>query len=221
MLSTRPATTAPGKARSRGFTLVELVIAMAIFAILLAMGLPAYHDWAIRSKIRVTAETMLTGLVLARDQALQRNSQVQFSLTNTLAAGCSLGNTYKNWIVSVDDPDGLCNVAPSDTVDPRIIQKRAYEEGDKANLVGVTALNTTGGAADNISFTGLGRQMLTDASGAALNSISRIDISYPSEGTCIVDGGAIRCLRIQITPGGDARLCDPDPTIAATDPRYC
>jgi hypothetical protein len=31
----------------------------------------------------------------------------------------------------------------------------------------------------------------------------------------------MRCLRIVITPGGGARMCDPTPTIVAPDPRAC
>jgi type IV pilus assembly protein PilA len=39
------------KARSHGFTLIELMIAIAIVAILVAMAVPAYNDYTIRAKI--------------------------------------------------------------------------------------------------------------------------------------------------------------------------
>jgi len=38
-------------ARSKGFTLIELMIAIAIVAILMAMAVPAYKDYTIRAKI--------------------------------------------------------------------------------------------------------------------------------------------------------------------------
>ena len=38
-------------AGSKGFTLIEIMIAIAIVAILVAMAVPAYHDYTIRSKI--------------------------------------------------------------------------------------------------------------------------------------------------------------------------
>ena len=39
------------QAGSKGFTLIEIMIAIAIVAILIVMAVPAYHDYTIRSKI--------------------------------------------------------------------------------------------------------------------------------------------------------------------------
>ena len=36
---------------SKGFTLIELMIVIAIIAILLALAIPAYQDYTIRSKV--------------------------------------------------------------------------------------------------------------------------------------------------------------------------
>ena len=51
--------------------------------------------------------------------------------------------------------------------------------------------------------------------------MTQLSISNPTGGTCEhVDGGNMRCLRIDISLGGEARMCDPAVT-DATDPRKC
>lgn len=201
-----------------GFTLIELMVAVAILGVLLALGMPAYQDWASRSKVRVAGEGLIGGLVTARNQALQRNSQVHFYLTNNLTASCALSNSGQSWVVSMADPAGQCNAAPSDTTDPRIIQSRAGNEG--SSRVVIAATNASSAAANRLIFTGLGRIQTTDAGGADTNPIATIDVSYPTGGTCQHAGGTVRCLRVQITTGGEARLCDPA-VVDANDPRIC
>jgi type IV fimbrial biogenesis protein FimT len=51
--------------------------------------------------------------------------------------------------------------------------------------------------------------------------MSQILITNPVGGTCEhVDGGSMRCLRIDISIGGEAKMCDPAVT-DVTDPRIC
>lgn len=38
-------------------------------------------------------------------------------------------------------------------------------------------------------------------------------------GTCVAAGGAVRCLRVVVTPGGSVRTCDP--AVGVGDPRSC
>lgn len=202
----------------RGFTLVELLVAVAIFALLLGLGIPAYKEWMMRTQIRVMSETLISGLTTARNQALHRNTAVMFSLTTNLAADCRRNSGATNWVISEFDPENACSAAPSDTDAPRIIEKRSSgESGSRTKVSAVTATNT---AASNVVFTGLGRVRAKDLAGN--DAISIINVSYngKSTDTCQKDGGYIRCLRIEITTGGEARMCDP--VVAdATDPRAC
>ncbi len=45
---------------SKGFTLIELMIVIAIIAILLALAIPAYQDYTIRTKV---GEAMSVGAI--------------------------------------------------------------------------------------------------------------------------------------------------------------
>jgi type IV fimbrial biogenesis protein FimT len=63
-----------------GFTLIELVITMAVLALLVVMVLPDYSLVIQNAQMRTAAESIQSGLQLARAEALRQNTQVSFSL---------------------------------------------------------------------------------------------------------------------------------------------
>jgi type IV fimbrial biogenesis protein FimT len=196
--------------RQAGFTIIELMIALTVMALLIFLGLPSMSVWLNNTQIRTAGETLLSGINLARSEALRNNTVVRFQMTSTLDSACALSNNGTNWVVSLTDPSGLCDVAPSNTTAPQIIQKKAGSEG--AQRATITADATT------VYFNGLGRL----ASPGGLASITQIDIANPA-GVCQhVDAtnGTMRCLRITISTGGQVKMCDPAVT-DATDPRKC
>jgi type IV fimbrial biogenesis protein FimT len=66
--------------RSAGFTLIELMIAVALLAILLTVGLPSFQQMLRNYEIRVAAESVSNGLQRARAEAVGKNASVQFVL---------------------------------------------------------------------------------------------------------------------------------------------
>ena len=193
-----------------GMSLIEALIGLVIMGILIAIGLPNMATWLNNSQIRTAGETMLAGLTLARVEAVRRNQIVRFQLVSNLNAGCVITQSGTSWVVSQDDPTGLCDQAPADDTAPRIIQTRSSSEGTPRAVVAAATSST-------VYFNGLGR---VTSPGGALN-MTQLAISNPTGGTCVhVDGGDWRCLRIDISVGGEARMCDPAVT-DATDPRKC
>ena len=202
MLSMHPA--------QSGMSLIEALIGLAIMGILIAIGLPSMATWLNNSQIRTAGETMLAGLTLARIEAVRRNQVVRFQLVSDLTSGCVIAASGTSWVVSQDDPTGLCDQAASDTVAPRIIQTRSGAEGTSRAVIAAATAGT-------VHFNGLGR---VTSPGGALN-MTQLAISNPLGGTCEhVDGGDMRCLRIDISIGGEAKMCDPAVT-DASDPRRC
>ena len=195
------------QALQRGVTLIELMIGLAIVALVLFVAVPSFGIFLQNSQIRNAAGSAVNGLELARNEAIRRNAPVRFQFVSDLTASCTLSTTSLAWVVSQADPSGACDTAPSDTAAPQIIQSRSATEGTKNAAVSVTGGST-------VTFTGLGR--------AQAGGITQIDFSN-STGTCQhIDpiNGKMRCLRIMVSTGGQARMCDPKVT-AADDPRKC
>jgi type IV fimbrial biogenesis protein FimT len=195
--------------RSYGFTLIEMMITLAVFALLLMVGLPSMTTWLQNQQVRTSAEGLQAGLQFARAEALRRNASVRFQLVDTLTAACVLVDNGTNWIVSMNDPTGLCDVPESDTADPLAIQKRSGAEGTPNAVVrGLSGA----AAATTVTFNGLGR-----VTGAG--AITQIDVTNTSGGNC-QPAGPMRCLRLNISSGGQVRMCDPA-VADNTDPRFC
>lgn len=72
--------TASPRERSAGFTLIELMIAVTLLAILLSVGLPSFQQMMRNYEVRVAAESVANGLQRARAEAVAKNARVQFVL---------------------------------------------------------------------------------------------------------------------------------------------
>lgn len=180
-----------------GFTLIELMVGLAIFAFLMVMGAPSFATWVQNSHIRTATEAIQNGIHLARAEAVRRNMPVRFQLVDNLTVSCALSTSGRNWVVSLDSAAGNCDASPTADLaaptTPRIIQVRAGSEGSANAVV----------AADqsSITFNGLGR-----ATGA---SATTVNITNPTGGSCYLASGPMRCMRIVVSAAGQVRLCDP------------
>ncbi|MDD5320256.1 MAG: type IV pilin protein [Methylococcales bacterium] len=94
--------------RSAGFTLIELMIAVAIIAILAAIAVPAYSEYVTRSK-RADGKAALLSLQLAQEKYRANCAQYATGI-HASTMSCILGGTH-NLVSSTTSPDGYYTIA--------------------------------------------------------------------------------------------------------------
>lgn len=75
---------------TRGLTLIELMVVLAISALLLTAAGPYLGDYASNTRLRETGHALLSDALFAQSEALKRNGQVTLTVT---AAGSTVTDT--------------------------------------------------------------------------------------------------------------------------------
>jgi len=90
-----------------GFTFLELVITIAVGAILLAAAVPSFQSLISNNKLTATTNTLVFSLQAARSEAIKRATPTGVCTSSSsleLDATCSAGSGYVGgWIAYVDD----------------------------------------------------------------------------------------------------------------------
>lgn len=180
-----------------GFSLVELMIGIAIISVVMTLALPSYTAWIQNTRIRNAAESIQNGIQMARAEAVKRNTSVQFDLRGANSA----------WTVCTKPAaPGAC----PNPDDATTIQSRAATEGSSADI---TILATD---ATPFIFNSFGA--LTSPLPVAADGLVRVAVDINS---AVLSAAQSRDLNVIIGIGGSARLCDPDTSLSLSDPRKC
>lgn len=79
----QPKAMSPGiPMKQRGLTLIELMMTVAILAILLLVGVPSFNDFLAKGRLVGAAEALAQDLQLARSEALRSNAAVTLGLVS-------------------------------------------------------------------------------------------------------------------------------------------
>ncbi|WP_168224661.1 GspH/FimT family pseudopilin [Rhodoferax aquaticus] len=198
-----------GRRLNNGFTLIEAIVVLAILGLLWMVAVPSYSAYAANNSLRTTSELFYSAVQKARAEAIRRNRIVELVLTNDVPptpAGGSMeaidtpisGSTSgTNWVIRAP------NTAPAGTY--------ALLDSKQAAEAGGTKVTVNAGGVTSIQFNGLG-----ETTSATAVQVQFRHITQNAE--CLLTE-AVRCLDVRVSPGGQARLCEPNQPL--TDNRSC
>ena len=183
----------------RGVSLIELMVAVAILAILVMLGMPTFQQWTLNTRIRTVTESIQNGLRLARNEASQQSRYVRFQLSSATSwQVCVLPASAASALAATD-----CSTATS-TV-------QSWNSPGMSNVqVGTSTASTyktiiSGGVPAGITYNALGRPTAYGST-----SILRIDVTAAQSAL----QASSRRLVTTISPGGMVNMCDPAFTLS-------
>ena len=105
------------KSRSHGFTLTELLVALAVAGLMLGLAAPSFDLFRRNNRLTAAANDFLAATQVARTEAIKRQLPVSMcaSANPTNAGAACSGPPFNGWIVFVDTNND-CNRAGGEAI---------------------------------------------------------------------------------------------------------
>jgi prepilin-type N-terminal cleavage/methylation domain-containing protein len=128
------------KRRSRGFTLMELMVTLAVAAAVFGLGVPAFREFGKNGRLTGAANEMLVTLMTARNEAVRRQVRTSFcpsAAPDTDLAICDIDAT-EGYIAFIDT-NSNCQRDDGEELVSSIVNHSEIKSADNISCIGYVA----------------------------------------------------------------------------------
>lgn len=92
----------------RGFTVLELMVTIAVLGIIVAMAVPSYQKMVAKSNIRTAAQSLTEAINEARMEAISQKKVVTLKANEDAKRKCVEGTSWRNgWVITNSSKNGV------------------------------------------------------------------------------------------------------------------
>lgn len=154
-------------------TLIELLVTLAVLAIVVTLAVPGFQDFVRRNRLAADANNLVTSLAMARSEAVKRATNV------TVASA----NWENGWSVFVDGNNDGVMAAQADLIQLHQPGSGASDIKLDASTSGYVTYNASGVSVVGTTPTGRGFEVCKEGQSRMINIIPTGRVGTTS-GTC-------------------------------------
>lgn len=136
----------------QGFTLIEMIIVVAVIGILSAIAMPMYRDYVVRAN-RSDAKVALAAVALAQERYYSINNRYSSSLAS-LGIGTMMG--VNNSGLTANGFYAIAITAPNPTASYLLTATPQSKSGQNTDKCNVLTLNSSGAKGVSTTYSGYG-----------------------------------------------------------------
>jgi len=194
------------RARLAGFTLVELLVAVAIFGILMSVAAPGVQTFFERAKLSTQSNTLLSAINYGRSEAIKGGDTVSICARKPDDTCAVDGNWGRGWIIFFDsEVSGTKGIIDAGEAVARISKSSGNQVDIKASAIirpnAMASVSSLSFNARGLADWTVGTFVLCDSRGSnsahalIVNGAGSVRVAKDVEGTAALDasGTAVTC----------------------------
>jgi type IV fimbrial biogenesis protein FimT len=180
----------------RGFTLIELMITLAVMGVLVTLAAPSFYDFILMQRLKAASQQFVTDMQFARSEAAARNQPVRVHFRRNSAVSCYAIFT------APDDTACQCERTPVCSGIAGAEEIRTVRLA-RASRIGVWPFGVSGGSLPAFRFDPINGSVKTNALDLTGLPIDQFAVDFS------ILGVTDKLLRSELQLSGRSNICVP------------